>query len=164
MCNLVFINHLLFFHLFDSNNLVCLSMTAHSYFSECTSANDLPGNKVPNWYLSPCKPIILRLFMKNFLFYQLFFLVWKFHLVHLMGQLVPSLLSFALFVLGLCILIFYVCLGTRSFLTRWRTSCGCLRDILSIRWVRIRSLIGLLLLWWGTAFTKLDIKTAICIF
>ena len=112
MCYLVFVYHFLFFHLFDCNYFICFPVSTYSHFSKSSSSNNLSGNEIPDRYFCPLKSIIFRLFMQNLLLYQLFFLVRKFHLVHLFGKFVPCFFSFALFEFCLCVFAFDICFGT----------------------------------------------------
>jgi len=132
MSNLILVNHFLLFHLFNSYNFVSFSVSTNSDLSKCSSSNDLPRNEVFYWYLSPLKPIILWLFMKNLLFDKVFLLIWKLHLVHLSCQLIPSFFSFPFFKFRFSVFTFNIRFCASSFLfgtitSSWsgRSTCGC---------------------------------------
>ena len=133
MRNLIFVNHFLFFHLFNSNNFVCFSVSTDSHFSKSTSTDNFSWNEISYWYLCSLKSIIFWFFVKNFLFDKVFFLIWKFHLVHLSCEFIPRFFSFSLLKFSFCIFAFNICLGTCCFLfctitcPSWllRSACSC---------------------------------------
>ena len=113
---LIFVNHFLFFHLFYCNNFVCFSISTDSYFSKSSSTDNFSWYKISYWYFCSLKSIIFWFFVKNFLFDKVFFLIRKFHLVHLSSKLIPCFFSFSLLKFCFCIFAFNICLSTCCFL------------------------------------------------
>ena len=120
MRDLILVDHLLLLHLLDSNHFVSLPIPANSDLSKCSSTNDLLRNEVSNRNLSPLQAIVLWLLMEYLLFDELLLLIWEIHLIHLMLELVPCVLSLFFFILGFRIFVldigfcwfsFLACLG-----------------------------------------------------
>ena len=126
MCHLILVYHFLFFHFLYSYNFISFSITANSYFSKCASANDFSWDEIANWYFCSLKSIVLWLFVQNFLFDELLFLIWELHLIHLFGKLVPCFFSFAFLIFCLGVFVFDVCFRTGCFFFSTVTCSECL--------------------------------------
>lgn len=120
--NLVFVDHLLLFHLLDGYDFVSLSISTDPDLSEGTPTNDLDWNEILDCQLLSLKSVVFGFLVQNFLLDKFLLLIREVHVIHLLDQLVPGFLPFTFFVLGLSVLVLDVGLGARSLFSSGRAS------------------------------------------